>query len=106
MTQEKVEYFKKKIEGELALVEKEIADTGRPDIDKTATEKDEVADRFEAQEESASEGDALRARRDELKSALAKIGAGTYGACEVSGEEIEEDRLEANPAAKTCKAHI
>jgi RNA polymerase-binding transcription factor DksA len=38
--------------------------------------------------------------------ALGKIEAGTYGVCEVSGMDIEEDRLEANPAARTCKAHM
>ena len=31
---------------------------------------------------------------------------GTYGSCEISGEAIEVERLEANPAARTCKAHI
>ena len=33
--------------------------------------------------------------------ALEKIEAGKYGICEVSGEEIEADRLEAYPSAKT-----
>lgn len=37
--------------------------------------------------------------------ALKKIAAGTYGICEVSGEAIEEARLHANPAARTCIAH-
>jgi RNA polymerase-binding transcription factor DksA len=31
---------------------------------------------------------------------------GKYGICKVCGEEIEEARLEANPAAETCKAHL
>lgn len=37
--------------------------------------------------------------------ALAKIPAGNYGICEISGEPIEEARLRANPAARTCIAH-
>ncbi len=35
-----------------------------------------------------------------------RIEDGTYGVCTVSGEEIETERLEADPAAKTCKAHL
>jgi DnaK suppressor protein len=38
--------------------------------------------------------------------ALEKIAAGTYGICEVSGELISDRRLEANPAARTCTAHM
>ena len=37
---------------------------------------------------------------------LKKIEAGTFGVCEISGEPIEEDRLDANPAARTNKANI
>lgn len=48
----------------------------------------------------------LEARYHDVKDALAKIEAGTYGICEISGEEIEEDRLDADPAARTCKAHL
>ncbi|MBY0309699.1 TraR/DksA family transcriptional regulator [Patescibacteria group bacterium] len=40
-----------------------------------------------------------------LTRALAKIADGSYGLCEVSGEPIEEARLHANPAARTCIAH-
>lgn len=42
---------------------------------------------------------------EELKDvidALAKIEAGTYGVCEVSGKEIAIDRLKAYPAARTA----
>jgi len=36
-----------------------------------------------------------------IKLALQKIVDGTYGICEISGEPIEEERLQANPAART-----
>jgi RNA polymerase-binding transcription factor DksA len=42
----------------------------------------------------------------EVEAALERIEKGTYGICEISGTQIEEDRLDANPAARTCKAHI
>ena len=48
----------------------------------------------------------LETRYNNIKRALAKIADGTYGVCEVSGETIEEDRLAANPAARTCKDHM
>jgi RNA polymerase-binding transcription factor DksA len=47
----------------------------------------------------------LETRYNNVKRALAKIDAGTYGTCEVSGEPIEPERLAANPAARTCLAH-
>ncbi len=48
----------------------------------------------------------LENRWNEVRAALKKIEAGTYGICEISGEPIEEDRLEVNPAARTCKEHM
>ena len=48
----------------------------------------------------------LEIRYNDIKDALDKIEKNKYGICEVSGEEIEEERLIANPAARTCKAHM
>lgn len=48
----------------------------------------------------------LETRYQNIKRALKKIEDGTFGICEVSGAPIEADRLEANPAARTCKAHL
>ncbi|MBP9668768.1 MAG: TraR/DksA C4-type zinc finger protein [Candidatus Pacebacteria bacterium] len=47
----------------------------------------------------------LEARYKNVLHALQKIEEGTFGMCEVGGEEIAEDRLMANPAARTCVAH-
>ena len=48
----------------------------------------------------------LETRFNNIKRALKKIEEGTYGVCEISGEPIETDRLDANPAARTCKQHL
>ncbi len=48
----------------------------------------------------------LEKRYNNINRALQKIKDGTYGVCEICGEEIEQDRLQANPAARTNKAHI
>lgn len=48
----------------------------------------------------------LEIRYNDVLAALARIDDGSYGTCEVGGEAIEEDRLNADPAARTCKAHL
>lgn len=98
--------LKLKLEEELDVVSQELADLGHEDIDPTATEPDELADRQEASEENVGETSTLTARRLEIAAALKRMQDGTYGFCEECGDKIEEDRLEANPAARTCKVHM
>jgi DnaK suppressor protein len=43
-----------------------------------------------------------RVRLDELDAALDRVGAGTYGRCEICGREIGAARLEVLPAARLC----
>ena len=47
----------------------------------------------------------LRSALDEVKAALARLEAGTYGVCERCGRPIEPARLEAMPAARFCIEH-
>lgn len=68
--------------------------------------RDDVAEKFETLEQRRANEHTLESRLKEVDAALAKIAAGTFGKCEVGGEEIETDRLEANPAARTCKTHL
>ena len=42
---------------------------------------------------------------DEIEHALARVDAGTYGVCEVCGQPIAPERLEARPAARRCIRH-
>lgn len=76
------------------------------DVMSPAAEPNEAADKLEELDERGEEVTTLSARLSDVKDALAKIEQGTYGICEVSGEPIEEERLEANPAARTCMAHM
>lgn len=48
----------------------------------------------------------IESRHKDVIDALQKIETGTYGICEVSGHEIEFDRLVVNPAARTCTEHM
>jgi RNA polymerase-binding transcription factor DksA len=78
-----------------------------PDTDlMNMSDDNDAADRFEDFEERTSMLKTLQARLTDVKDALTKIENGTYGICEVSGEPIEADRLEANPAARTNKANM
>lgn len=65
----------------------------------------EAADRVEDWEERRATLSVLETRYNNIKRALEKIEAGTYGICEISGEPIEEERLAAYPAARTKREY-
>lgn len=113
----KLEAEKERLEGELSSIgaSKEMTNKGEavaPVWEATKTlevdtaDDTELADAFE--ELSTNEGiiNTLESQLKEVNDALDRIEKGTYGICEISGEPIEEDRLEANPAARTSKAHM
>jgi len=107
--------IKQKLEEEKVLLEGELGSLGR--VDKTgdweatpevqsAPEADEndLADRAEDFEERSSTLNVLESRLSDVNIALDKIAKGSYGKCENCGNPIEEDRLEANGSARTCKS--
>jgi DnaK suppressor protein len=110
--------FKETLLAEQALLEGELANIARfnpesdqweatPDTDlMNQSDDNDAADRFEDFEERTSMLNTLQARLTDVKDALKKIEKGTFGKCEVCGEPIELDRLEANPAARTNKIHM
>lgn len=69
-------------------------------------DQNERADVVEEYEIHVSELKDIEVRYNNVKAALERIENGTYGICSVGGKPIEVERLEANPAAATCKAHI
>jgi RNA polymerase-binding transcription factor DksA len=70
------------------------------------TDPNDVADNAEEWEERAATLALLETTWNDTRRALAKMDAGTYGTCEICQAPITEDRLEANPSARTCLAHI
>lgn len=110
--------FKTTLTEEKARLEAELQTLGRrnpsnPDDweavpQETGQEADpnDAADLIEGFEENTAILKDLEIRYNDVLRALAKIDEGTYGTCEVSGEEIEAARLEADPAARTCIAHM
>jgi RNA polymerase-binding transcription factor DksA len=75
-------------------------------MDTDRASDDEVADMFEDLGERVALETELEKRLIDVETAINKFDNGTYGICEVSGDPIEIERLEANPAARTCKAHM
>ncbi len=76
------------------------------DLNIPEADRNEVADKVEDFEEKFATERELEVRLNDVKAALEKMGKGAYGICEVGGEAIESERLEVNPAARTCKKHL
>lgn len=114
------EHFKQKLEAEKKEVEAELAKVGRinpdnpsdweaspsPDRDTSQADENTVADAIEGYENNRAIVATLEARYKDIKSGLDKIKHGVYGICQVCKKEIESDRLDANPSARTCKEHM
>ena len=112
-------HFKEKLGEELVLLTKELESIGRinpsnpadweakpADLNVLDSDKNEAADRVTAYEKNTGVLKELEIRFNNVKLALTKIEEGTYGVCEVGNKPIEVERLEANPAARTCMEHI
>ena len=65
-----------------------------------------AADRAEDWAERRATLAPLETRFNNINRALKKIEDGSFGICEIGGEQIEEDRLDFHPSSRTCKAHI
>lgn len=76
------------------------------DVERFEADPNIVADQSENWAERRGTLDALETRLNNVDRALDKTKAGTFGVCEICNKNIEEDRLNANPAARTCKAHL
>ncbi len=59
----------------------------------TQSENDEVLDYL---------GNAARMERERVKQAISRIDRGEYGICELCGEPIKKERLEAVPYSSMC----
>jgi RNA polymerase-binding transcription factor DksA len=109
--QEKLTDEKAALEQELNTVAKrdpqnhESWEAVQTEITPEADPNDQATQLDEYQENRAIV-DVLNARYQEVSAALTRIEEGTYGTCEEGSEQIEEDRLGADPAARTCKEHM
>ncbi len=107
----RLEEMKAEITAELATLGIHEPETGDwvatpSGVDTSEADPNVGADRNEDWAEKRATLSALETRFNNIKRALNKLDDGSYGICEIAGDAIEEDRLTANPAARTCKAHI
>jgi DnaK suppressor protein len=100
----------KKLEEEiLEVAEKESNSTWEPietEMGEDTADRVDVSESIENYESNASITSDLEKSIIDIKDALEKIESGTYGICEVCQEPIEEDRLDVEPEARTCKVHM
>ena len=119
LTQNDLVKFKKLLEEEKVLLETELSELGsrnpsnasdwvpvKPAGDEFGADRNDNADIIEDMQDNNAALNELEGRLNQVMNALLKITEGTYGTCEISGEAIEMDRLEANPASPTCKKHM
>src|SRR5262245_41073926 len=71
--------------------------------------RDQLLDRHRKLETALvkfSESDNLRRLLQEVDAALDRLGAGSYGLCEVCHDPVEAERLMANPLVRFCLDHL
>ena len=114
ITEEQLEELRGALEAEKDAVEEELAEHGKVvggdwqgssgSVGEEADPSD-AADNIEELVTNVPLVEELEKRHREIVGALVRMKKGTYGTCEVCGEGIPYDRLEANPVARTCVNH-
>lgn len=107
------------LENELRSLQEELSTHGRliPEGDTTdwqgsnggisgdESDPTDVADNIEELITNVPLVEEMERRYKEVRSALSRMESGTFGLCTVCGAAIPEERLRANPAARTCITH-
>lgn len=76
------------------------------DTSETQPDDSDLDDRNEDFENDSAMTETLSLKLKDINDALLKIQNGTYGICEVCQNQIEEERLQANPSARNCIADM
>jgi len=110
--------IKEKLEKERDLLLGELKDMGKlntetneweatpEEMDYREIGQNDMADRFEDYEAKSSMIKPLEPRLNNILKALKNLNKESFGRCETCKKDIEMSRLEANPAARTCKKHL
>lgn len=111
LTEEQLGELRGALEAEKDAVAEELADYGKQVGDdwsgtsgSEGAEADEAdaADNIEELVTTMPLVEELEERHREILAALRRLDEGEYGVCEKCGQPMDYDRLEANPAARTC----
>lgn len=76
------------------------------ELNSPQSDENDKADRFEDFEARSSMIRTLEPRLNNILKALKGLNRESFGKCEICKKDIEDARLEANPAARTCKEHL
>jgi RNA polymerase-binding transcription factor DksA len=110
--------IKEKLENERDMLLEQMKDMGRlnpetgewdttpEELEFPESDENDKADRFEDFEARSSMMRTLEPRLNNILKALKGINKESFGKCEICKKDIEMSRLEANPAARTCKKHL
>lgn len=110
--------IKKRLEEERDVLLKQMKDIGKldketgewettpEDLGFPESDENDKADRFENYEARSSMMKTLEPRLNNILKSLKDLNKESFGKCEVCKKDIEMARLEANPAARTCKKHL
>ena len=110
--------IKEKLEKERDVLLEQMKDMGKlntetgeweatpEEIEFPESDENDKADRFEDYEARTSTMRTLEPRLQNILKALKGLNRESFGRCEVCKKDIEMARLEANPAARTCKEHL
>jgi DnaK suppressor protein len=119
MNKKQIADFKYRLEKEKELLKRELASLGaqnpanpsdwmpaKPEGDEFGADRNDNADIIEDMQDDNASMNELEGRLNMVVAALERVEDGTYGICEVCKDPIEADRMNANPAASTCMAHM
>ena len=104
LTKKKLEDFRKLLEGRLD----ELLQEANKTVSGMTSHKENLPDPADRATLESDRNFTLRIRDRErkligkIKEAIARIENGTYGVCEMCGEEISEARLKARPVTTLC----
>jgi RNA polymerase-binding transcription factor DksA len=108
--------LKERLEAELTRITTDLSsiatlepDTGdwviQPEAAAPETDENSEADAYEETEGRQAVLAELETAYRNVKRALLKMETTNFGMCEICGTEIETERLEFLPTARTCKEH-
>ena len=114
LTDDQLEELRGALEAEKDSLEEELSAHGKSvgegewegssESEGAEADANDAADNIETLVKNVPLVGELEIRYREVCDALERIEKGKYGKCAECGEDIPFDRLEANPAAKTCVA--
>lgn len=101
---EQIQKFKKQLEQEKSILEKEIEELKKkPDFGDDTDSLEEETDESQAYGNQLALMQTFKERVADIDFALSKIKKGTYGVCEKCGNEISIKVLEASPESRLCQ---